>query len=83
MATERYIHGKQDNSNHDGRYASVRHLAETDAEVIEFWEEVWPELKNYVLYGDAGMDQITKHDAATGVQLASSPQPLDKSDKKV
>ena len=60
MATERYIHGKQDNSNHDGRYASVHHLAETDEEVIEFWEEVWPELKNYVLYGDAKFDHCAE-----------------------
>jgi hypothetical protein len=51
--------------------------------VIEFWEEVWPELKNYVLYGSVGEVNLPlKREVETGVQLASDPQPLDKVDKK-
>ena len=52
MSNPESIHGKVDSGHHDGMYASVRHLAETDEEVIDFWMNVWPELVNYVLYGE-------------------------------
>lgn len=52
MSQEKFIEGKHDDGKHDGRYASVRHLAETDEEIIEFWMSVWPELVNYILHGE-------------------------------
>lgn len=52
MAKEQFIEGKHDSGHHDGRYANVRHLAETDAEVLEFWHNLGSGLVNYIIYGD-------------------------------
>jgi len=32
MATERYIHGKHDDANHDGRYSNIKRELEADVQ---------------------------------------------------
>lgn len=51
MGNEQYIHGKKDDGKHDGKRANIRHMAESEEEIIEFWKVVWPELIEYVLHG--------------------------------
>lgn len=60
MSEKEPIRGKVDNGHHEGKRSSLRRIAETDEEVIEFWKEVWPELWNYVVNGVNSHEPLDK-----------------------
>lgn len=52
MAIESFIHGKHDAGHHEGKRSSLRRLAQSDEEIIDFWKWAWPELWRAALNGE-------------------------------